>query len=185
VINPAVASHSAAEGPGLKSGIPEDHLTHFTVFLRDKRNKSVTTNDYNVTITDPKGSPVASHIVETNPGDYRVEYTPTDIGKYKNHITVTGNDIAGSPHEPEVIPSIDLSNTSIQGDISACISDSNFLDLDPNLLKEGETFSFKVSAKDKRGNAISGVKLDVNFVDRSGHKTPFDVTVCVTHNCLE
>ena len=103
-------------GPGLETGIAEDSPTWFSIHLRDKRDQGLHSDQLQVKINDAKGLQVESQVKSSGDiGDYKVEYTPTDIGKHTIVLVNESQSIAKSPYEVNVKAVVDMSKTCIEG----------------------------------------------------------------------
>ncbi|XP_027200604.2 filamin-A-like [Dermatophagoides pteronyssinus] len=108
-------------GPGLEKGVKPGKTTHFIVDAR-----SAGSGELIPQIKDEKGNDVPTAVTDHQNGQYTVEYTAPNPGKYKVNATFAGKQIPKLPVDVNVTPAADVSKVKIEGlepnQYSSCIN---------------------------------------------------------------
>ena len=94
----------------MEKGVKPGKTTHFIVDAR-----SAGSGELIPQIKDEKGNDVPTAVTDHQNGQYTVEYTAQNPGKYKVNATFAGKQIPKLPVDVNVTPAADVSKVKIEG----------------------------------------------------------------------
>ena len=97
-------------GPGLEKGVKPGKTTYFVVDAR-----SAGSGEFVPVVKDEKGNEIPVEVTDHMNGQYTVEYTVPNPGKYQVNATFAGKQVPKLPVDINVTPPADVSKVKLDG----------------------------------------------------------------------